>query len=54
MKVTTKYGDEPCGILESIDADEVWVVTAGSVMDGASLILLCPFKISPEGIKVHC
>ena len=47
-----QHGDKLCVIIKSIDADEVWVVMDCGVPDGASLNLLWPFKIPPEGGKV--
>ena len=40
------------GILESIDADEVWVVAASNVRDGVSLNHLSPVGVPPEGSQV--
>ena len=51
VKVATQHGDKLSGILESLDANEIWVVASSNVPDSASLYCLWPFKVPPECCK---
>ena len=44
MEVATQHGDDLCGVLESIYADEVWVVATCKVPDCACLDFWWPLR----------